>query len=144
MCVRRWGYLARTRIHTCGWHPRQNWGTRTVITHISLDSRYPNVCTWLGTARHSELFRHASLDSWKEQREAERERVSLDALPKRGEWNGGRRREIVKLREFRGGCSHLWPWWRDRDSQDKWGGNGVIWETEQPIGKSRGTTHRLH
>lgn len=42
-----------------------------------------------------------------EYREAERERLSLDALPESDGWNEGRRREIVKETEVSGRVREL-------------------------------------
>lgn len=47
--------------------------TIAVISDISPDSGYPNLCTQLGTAHHPKPFRHTSLDRWIGDREAERE-----------------------------------------------------------------------
>ncbi len=46
-----------------------------VISDISPDSDYPNLCTPLGTEHHPKPFRHTSLDRWIESRETETERV---------------------------------------------------------------------
>lgn len=74
--------------------------TIAVISDISPDSGYPNLCTQLGTAHHPKPFRHTSLDRWIGDREKVREgeRLGLDALPKRDGWNEGVGREIVKER----------------------------------------------
>lgn len=121
--------------HTRIWQPGQEWGTMAVISDISPDSRYPNLCTWLGTAYHCGPFRHTCLDRWMEWRETEGEPVSLDALPKRhGRKEGGGWEDREGEAERAGELNHLdVPWWRDRDSQDKWKEERLTWETEEPI-----------
>lgn len=78
-----------TFTHARSWQPGQEWGTVAVISDISPDSRYPNLCTWLGAAYHCGPFRHTRLDRWMEWRETEGEPVSLDALPERRERKEG-------------------------------------------------------
>lgn len=118
---------AHTHIYTHGWQPDQEWVTIAVISDISPDSGYPNLCTRLGTAHHPEPFRHSSLDRWIGKKEAERERGDSQfryitkkrwmerrqrARNCNGEvWEGAREAE----------SNHLdVPWRRERESQHKW------------------------
>lgn len=81
----------------------KEWVTVAVISDISPDSGYPNLCTRLGTAQHPEPFRHTSLDRWIGEREGRGER-QLRCITKE-RWIEKRRRR--RVRDSRGGREGL-------------------------------------